>query len=275
MFKKRLLILLLVFYQTNANATFLPVFDYFDIPQDILNAVETAYTTAETTIQTGYQAVIQNEQIQTAIQTYKTAVEALRIYNQAVYHYEAITGNPGWGSIMNALGSRELRNYAPERFNDLVGQADGLHHTIWGSYGRLTRAADRFQTGNRLYLPSRVFEVHPSLGTLPPSSIHTKDVYEEDFNLNKAYSALAETSYDQVEEHIDTTNQLIDRIDVAYHPREKDDLRNAFLGDISVNINEGNRLSAALLKRVNDTEVDKMRRIGIDNQAYLRPTVEF
>jgi hypothetical protein len=273
--KKKLIIVLFALFSSNANATFLPVLDYFDIPQDILNAIETAYTTIETTVQTAYQATIQNEQIQTAIQTYNTAVRTLDVYNQAVRHYDAITGNPGWGTIMNALGSRELRNYAPGKFNDLIGQADGLHNKIWGSYGRLSAAAGRFQTGNRLYLPSNVFANKDTLWASPNSSAEAQEMYEESFNLNKAYSALAETSYDQVEEHIDETNRLIDKIDSASLQKEKDDLRNAFLGDISVNINEGNRMSSAILKRLSDTETDRMRQVAIDKQAYNQPLVAF
>jgi hypothetical protein len=242
---------------------------------DITNMIETVYNTIAGNAHTLYLAAIEMEEIQTAIQTYNTAVQALNIYNEAVRHYDAITGNPGWGTIMSALGSRELRNYAPGHFNDLVKDVNGTGNAVWSKYHRLSGAAGRFQTGNRLYLPNDVIANKDTLWASPKSSEKAKKMYEESFNLNKAYSALAETSYDQVEEHIQETNKLIDKIDAADTPSQRGNLTNAFLGDISVNINEGNRMSSAILKRLTDTEIDRMRQVAIDKQAYNQPLVAF
>ncbi len=253
---RKLSIVLLFILSTKGHATGLPVLDIPNTAQNIISVVLNG-------IKSGYQYVIKQKQVAALLETYKVVARAKQ-------HYESIVGNFNYSSVMNLLQDRELREYAPDDWNQTVDAVSGAKTSIWTTFSRLHGAATSFDNGNVPYLDNVVY-----IDRKVPTTKHAAEKYKEIYNRNKTYSVMSETALNQTHENIQQTQLLIDKIEIADTPNKKNDLRNTILTNLAVASNEQNRQQAMANKQLADMNTEKMQRRAGDVMAYsgdFKPT---
>jgi hypothetical protein len=218
------------------------VLEVFDVGFDITNSIDTGYEAVSGAIKQVYQGIIQNEAVITTINTYKSFLEAAKIYKKTVYLLNILQGNPGFSDLMRVAGDRDIRNLMGEDWSEAVNDIDAFENSISGTDRRIRNAFSSFERGHIPYQSDLIY-IDRRLNL-------EKELYEKNVSKNKMFYVNAESAISRSEEKIFKMDRMEAASDATDNPKERDSLRNQFQIEQYRELAEANRtLSMVLLQK--------------------------